>query len=101
MACEDGPGLAEYFRQHDFMEGIACEYTGQLPLVAVGLLVFGAVASVAYIRTGSVVIPVGYVMLTGGVVIPLVAGPAVAIAVLLVLMAGGGIMAYLYWRFSP
>lgn len=101
MACESGPAFEKYWRRFDFMEAIACEYTAQLPLTAVALIVFGAVAMVAYVRTGSIVIPVGYVFLTGGVVLPLIAPVGLAFAGLFVLLVGGGVMAFLYWRFSP
>lgn len=84
----------------EFIKAFTCTYANAAGLLMVGALVYGAVASSIYIRTGSVVIPTILILLTGGAVMGQVAGPAVAIATVMVLTSGAGAMTYLYVRFS-
>ncbi len=99
MVCNGSSGI-DYLLDFEFIKAVTCPYADAAGLTVVGLIVFGAIASSIYIRTGSMMLPFGLVMLTGGAVMGAVAGPAVAFATVLVLATGGGVMAYLYARFS-
>jgi hypothetical protein len=46
------------------------------------------------------VIPTVLLLLTGGAILSQVAAPGVQIATILILVSGGGAVAYLYYRYS-
>lgn len=84
--CTPDMTLADYIVQFKFIEALACPYINSMGLVVFGTLMYGAVATSIYIRTGNVAIPTILLFLTGGVVLQQVAGPGVGIATLLVLL---------------
>lgn len=76
------------------------QYTSIFPLPVLGVFVFGAIALASYIETDSVVIPTGYVMLTGGAALTYLAPPAYQIATLLVLFVGAGAVTFMWYVYS-
>jgi hypothetical protein len=68
---------------------IGCAYEAQFGSVEVfGLMIMAAVGLAMYIRTDSIVVPWATFMVTGSVILPIVAAPGVAIATLLVAGVG-------------
>lgn len=103
-ACDGEKKGYEYALDFEFFEAVPCTYAGAPALgsiAAVGLLVWFAIGGSIYLRTGSVVLPFGLLFLTGGAILPLVAAPGVGIALLTVLLVGGGVIAFAYHTFSP
>lgn len=100
QVCSGSTSGTEYLLQWEFIKAVTCTYADAAGLLATGLLVYGAVAGSIYIRTGSVIIPFGLLLLTGGATMSAVAGPGVAIATIVVLLVGGGVVAYLYHQYS-
>lgn len=103
-ACEGGKKGYEYVLDFEFFEAVPCTYANAPALgtvAAVGLLVWFGVGGSLYLRTGSVVLPFGLLFLAGGAILPLVAAPGVGIALLTVLLVGGGVVALAYHVFSP
>lgn len=92
-----GPDAVANF---EFIQAVTCTYAVPAGFLMVGLLVFGAVAGSIYIRTGSVIIPFGLVLLTGGAILTTVAAPAIAFVVITFFLVGGGVVAYAYYRWS-
>lgn len=76
------------------------EYTDILPVPVLGVFVFGAIALASYIETDSVLIPTGYVMLTGGAVLTFLAPPAYQVATLLVLFVSAGAITFMWYVYS-
>lgn len=85
----------QHLLDFEFMKAFATPYTSVLGLGVVGMIVFGGVALAIYISTGDIRMPAVLTLLTGGVVIPLVASPAVSIVVIMLVVLGGGAFAYL------
>jgi len=99
--CTDGAGFIDYIGDFEFINAFACtasELGGGFATVST--VVMGGIALSIYIRTGSVALPAVLVLLTGGVVLQTLAGPAIGLATILVLVFGAGIMTYAYWRFA-
>jgi len=95
-----GPTGIEYLLDFKFVKAIACTYANDASFVVVGLLVYSAITLSIFLRTGDIRIPVVLTLLTGGAILPQVAGPGLAIVgiALLVTIAGG--MTLLYYRYS-
>lgn len=98
--CDPNKSGIEHLLDFEFVEAIGCTYADAASFLIVGLLVYTAVASSIYIRTGSMIIPLGILMLGGGAIIGQMAGVASTYAVLLLLIFPAGIMAYVYLKFS-
>jgi len=99
--CSAGYSLGDYLFEFRFIDAFACtssEMAGGFTTVAT--LVFGGIALSIYIRTGSVALPGILALLTGGVVLSVLAPPALTIATVLILVLGAGALAYAYYRFS-
>lgn len=98
--CTEGKDGVDYITDFEFMAAVGCPYFDVAGLLVVGTLVYGAIAGSIYIRTGSVIIPFGLLFLTGGVVMAQVASVAVGLATAVVLLVGGGVVAYVYYQYS-
>lgn len=83
-----------------FFEELLSGYTDLMPIEVLGTFIFGAFALASFIRSDSPIIPLGFVMLTGASVIPLIAPIGVQAAILLVLLAGAGIMTLAWYVYS-
>ena len=98
--CEAGLGFGDYLTNFEFIKAFTCTYANAAGFLVVGLLVYGGISLSIYIETGSVIIPFVLLLTVGGAVLTQVAAPAMTIAVLVLLVTGGGVMAYLYHRYS-
>ena len=98
--CSAGKSGVEYLGDFQFMEAISCTYIDAVGLFVVGTLVLAPIFAVTYIRTGSPVIPFVMLLVTGGTVMSVVAAPVVGLATVLLLLVGGGVVAYAYWQWS-
>lgn len=84
----------------DFVAAVTCTYAEPLSLVTVGLIVYGAVGAAMYITTGDIRIPAVLLFTIGGAILPQIAAPGLAIASVVVLLVGAGVMTLLYYRYS-
>lgn len=98
--CDPSIAPTDYLTNFEFIKAFTCTYADTIGLLVTGLFVFGAVGLATYIRTDSVVIPTVLVLVAGGAILPLVAGPGTGFALLLVLVIGGGAAAFLYLQLS-
>lgn len=98
--CDPSVDPNSWLLQFEFIKAFVCVYANAAGFLVLGLLVYGAISARIYIQTGSVIIPVVLLLLTGGAVMTQVAAPGVTVAVLMVLVTGAGIMTYVYWRYS-
>ncbi len=98
--CDPAMSGADYLTNWEFMKAVTCTYANAAGYLVTGLLVYGAVSLSIYIRTGSVIIPFVLLLTTGGAVMQVVAGPATAIATILLLCVGAGSITLLYYRYS-
>jgi len=97
--CTGKPGM-EHLLDFEFVKAIACTYGNTAGMLVVGLLVYGGIVLSIFLRTGDIRIPVVLTLLTGGAIIPQVAGPGVAIIGIGIILTGGAVMALLYYRYS-
>jgi len=63
-------------------------------------MVWAAVSSSLYIRTGSFLLPFGLLLMIGGGALSQMAGVAAPVAVLLILIVPSGVVTYLYIAYS-
>lgn len=98
--CDASTTGFEYLIQFEFIKAVSCTYFSAAGALVTGLLVYGAIASALYVRTGSVMIPLGLLFLTGGAATPMIAGIASPIIAVVLFLAGGGVFAYLYYKYS-
>jgi len=100
MVCEASMSGFDYLMSFEFIKALTCTYANSAGFLATGLIVYGGVAVSIYIRTNSVVIPFVLLLLVGGAIIPQVAGVGVAVATILFLATGAGVLTFLYHRHS-
>jgi len=98
--CSAGKTGPEYLLEWAFIKAVSCAYVDSSSIFVVGLLVFSPVALSIYIRTGSVMIPLGLAMMTGGVVMSVIPGIATQWVGVIVLLAGAGTITYVVYRYS-
>lgn len=96
--CSAGASGVEHLLNFEFIKAMTCTYASSVGFLVMGLLVYGAVGMSIYIRTGSVVIPFVLLLLTGGAVTTQLAGVAMGIVTLVLLLTGAGVVTYLYAR---
>jgi len=98
QVCTD-TGL-NHMLNFEFLKGIGCTYINSAGLLVAGLLLYGGINFSIFIRTGDVRIPVVLTLLTGGVIIPQIAAPGVAVASIALLLTGAGSLTYMYYKYS-
>lgn len=98
--CDPNTAGIDYLMNWEFVKAITCTYANVTGLLVMGTFVYTAIAGSIYIRTGSVVIPFGLLLLTGGAVMSQVAGIAVGMAAIVALLTGAAIVTALYVKFS-
>jgi hypothetical protein len=98
--CSAGLKGYEYLTDFEFIKAFTCTFADSMGLLVFGMLVYGGVSLSIYIRTGSAMIPLVLLLLTGGVVMSQVAAPVVGVATILLLVMGAGILTILYRRYS-
>lgn len=99
--CPGGTDGVDYLTDFQFVEAVTCTYAnavGSFALVA--LLVYTAVGARIYIRTGSMMIPLGILMMGGGAFLTQMDSVATSFAVVLLLVVPSATIAYVYFRHS-
>lgn len=84
----------------NFFCAAAGPFTGVLPLPVLGMVVWGALSMGLFIRTGSPIIPYVLLLLTGGAIGGVLAGPALSLITVLVLAVVGGVPLLLYINYA-
>jgi hypothetical protein len=98
--CDAGTAGQAYLLDFEFIKAFTCTYANAAGLLVTGVFVYGAIATSVYIRTNSIMIPFVLLLLTGGAVMTQLASVATAIATLLLLITGAGIITLLWYRYS-
>lgn len=98
--CTDGYGLADYLHSFRFVDASVCAYADVVGFPLLATIVYGAVAIPTYLTTGSIMIPVILLLLTGGATVAQLAAPGTALAAIALLVAGAGVLTVLYYSFS-
>lgn len=98
--CSTGQDMGEYLSNFEFIKAFTCPYAEPVGFAVVAMLVFGAISMAIYIRTDSVLIPFVLILLAGGAILPMVASPVVTIAIIVLLVTGAGVIAWVYHRNS-
>lgn len=98
--CDASKSFADYLTAYEFVKAFTCQYANTTGFVVLGLVVYTAISSSIYIRTGSFIIPLGLLMMLGGAALTQMASVALPVAVLLILVVPAGVMAFLYARYS-
>jgi len=75
-------------------------FTGVLPLPVLGMVVWGALSLGLFIRTGSPVLPYVLLLLTGGAIGGVLAGPVLSLVTVLLLAVTGGVPLLLYIQYA-
>lgn len=98
--CDPSTSPLEHLLDFQFVKAVSCTYVNASSLLVVGMLVYGGIGLSIYIRTGSMRIPAVLLLLTGGAIVPQIAGPAVSVAVIGLMLLGAGVITLLYYRYS-
>lgn len=98
--CADGATMADHLQNTDFFKAAACPFVSRTGLALTAMIVYGAVAIPIQLRTGSVMIPVVLLLLTGGATFATISAPAVSIGTILLLLAGPGAITLLLYAYS-
>lgn len=84
----------------EFLQELLTMYTNVMPLEVVATLVFGTFALATYIRQDSPIIVLGFIMMAGGSVLPLIAPIAISVGMLGIMLFGSGVMFLAYYIYS-
>lgn len=84
----------------EFLQELLGVYTNVMPLEIVATLVFGTFALATYIRQDSPIIVLGFIMMAGGSVLPMIAPVAISTAMLGIMLFGSGVMFLAYYIYS-
>lgn len=98
--CDPTIGFAEYLQDFEFIKAMTCTYANAAGFLVTGLLVYGGISLAIYIRTDSLVIPFVLLLTTGGAVMAQIASVGTAVATIVLLTVGAGVMTYVYLAFS-
>ena len=91
------PGL-DALLNWEFMKAIGAPYADVIGLAPFLLITLTAISGSIYIRTGSPILPLGLLLLSGAAIIPLLPAVAIQWVVLLLLIGGGGLIMLLYMQ---
>jgi len=84
----------------NFFCAAASPFLGVLPLPVLGMIVWGTLSMGLFIRTGSPIMPFVLLLLTGGAVGGILAGPALSLVTVLILAVVGGVPLLLYMQYA-
>ena len=98
--CSAGKTGPEYLTDFQFVEAFTCTYANSAGFLVTGLLVYGGVMIAIYATTDDIRIPSVLILLTGGAILGQIAAPGLAIAALILLLVGAGVVTLLYYRYS-
>lgn len=99
MCPGDKPGW-ERLTDFEFVDAFTCTFADSVGFAVTALFVYGGILIAIYSTTDDIRIPAVLIFLTGGLVLPQVAAPAIAIATMVVLATGAGVLTLLYYRYS-
>lgn len=83
-----------------FFEDILGLFTSQVPFEVIATLIFGSLAIASFIRSDSPIIPLGFIMLTGASVLPILAPIGGTIALFVIIAAGAGFITLAWYVYS-
>lgn len=98
--CADNADLVDHVTNFEFFKAFSCAYIGSVGIALTATLVYGAIAIPIQLRTDSVMIPVVLLLLTGGATFATIAGPAVSIGTILLILAGPGAITLALYAYS-
>jgi len=98
--CSEGLRGWEYLLDFEFIKAFTCTFSNTMGFLVFGMLVYGGISMSIYVRTGSPMIPLVLLLITGGIIMAQVAAPVVGVATILLLVMGAGILTLLYYRYS-
>jgi len=93
------PGY-DYLLDFEFIKAFTCTFANPAGLLVVGAIVYGGVALSIYIETNDVIIPVVLMLVAGGALMAQIAGLFVSVATVVLLLTGAGAITYLYLSLS-
>jgi len=99
QTCSGRPGY-EHLKDFEFIKAVTCTYGNELGLAVFLMIVYGGIILSIYTVTDDVRIPAVLTLITGGAALPQVAAPGVAIATIVLLFSGAGVITLLYYRYS-
>jgi len=98
--CDPGMDLADYAREFRFFEAFSCFLVADVGLGVLAMVVYGAVAISVQLTTGSVMIPVVLLLLTGGATFTVIAAPGLSLGAIALLLVGPGIITLVLYAYS-
>jgi hypothetical protein len=98
--CENNKDFADRLTDYEFVEAIVCVYGEAAGFLMTGLMVWGGISIAIYNTTGDVRVPAVLLLLTGGVVLPQMAGVGLTLSVIVLLLTGAGVATVLYYQWS-
>jgi len=99
QACTGKPGY-EHLLDFEFIKAVTCTYGNSMGFAVFSLFVYGGIMLSIYATTDDVRIPAVLTLITGGAAIPQIAAPGVAIATMVLLFSGAGVLTLLYYKYS-
>jgi hypothetical protein len=89
MSCEGVDRSMGGFASGEWIQNLICTYAGagEMTITAFGLVIWGTVSTMNYIRTQSLIMPMVLLILLGSVALTMV--PAVGLGVAAILLLGG------------
>ena len=99
QTCGGTPGY-ELLTDFEFIKAITCTYGNSMGMAVFSMFVYGGIMLAIYATTDDVRIPAVLTFITGGVAIPQVAAPGIALATIVVLFSGAGVLTLLYYKYS-
>lgn len=83
-----------------FMQTLLEQYTSVMGVEIFFTFVFGGFTLASFIRSDSLIIPLGFLFMTGGIAVPLLTPPGVSLAIVGLLLFGSGIMTLAWYVYS-
>lgn len=83
-----------------FLEELLTMYTDVIPIQGLALIVFGGFALASFIRQDSPIITIGFIMLTGAAILPLLPAIGLQLTIFILLVDGAGTMTLAWYIYS-
>lgn len=100
MACGDQSQLIDFWTNFNWWDGIVCFYNDQLGASVTAFIFFGVTAMALYISTGSIFVPTVIGIIVAGVIFVLLPAWGIEVALIVIVLVGGGAMYLLARRAS-
>lgn len=82
----------------EFVQAFVCTFANSITVAGLALVVWFTVSSMSYLRTGSIVMPVVYLLLLGSAALALLPVTALGIASVVLIGAGAAVVVLLLRR---